>query len=62
MASVVTAICDNGGNATGVTGDATSFADIEAMRRQIEDRLGPVDILIANAVRPDSARGAGGHP
>jgi 3-oxoacyl-[acyl-carrier protein] reductase len=49
VASVVTAICDNGGNATGVTGDATSFADIEAMRRQIEDRLGPVDILIANA-------------
>jgi 3-oxoacyl-[acyl-carrier protein] reductase len=49
VASVVTTIRDNGGNATGVTGDATSFADIEAMRRQIEDRLGPVDILIANA-------------
>lgn len=49
VASVVTAIRDNGGNATGVTGDATSFADIEAMCRQIEDSLGPVDILIANA-------------
>jgi 3-oxoacyl-[acyl-carrier protein] reductase len=41
------------GNADGktifVTGDVTSFAEIEAMRGQIERELGPVDILVANA-------------
>ena len=46
---VVTGIRDDGGTAVGVTGDVTSFADIEAMRRQTEDSLGPVDILVANA-------------
>jgi 3-oxoacyl-[acyl-carrier protein] reductase len=49
VASVVTAIRGDGGNAAGVAGDATSLADIEAMRHQIEDSLGPVDILVANA-------------
>jgi len=49
LASVVTAVRADGGNAIGVTGDVTSFADIEAMRHQIEDSLGPVDILVANA-------------
>jgi 3-oxoacyl-[acyl-carrier protein] reductase len=49
VAGVVTAIRDAGGTAVGVTGDVTRFADIEAMRHQIEDSLGPVDILVANA-------------
>ena len=49
VTSVVTAIRGDGGQATGVTGDVTSFSDIEAMRRQIERDLGPVDILVANA-------------
>ena len=31
------------------TGDVTSFADIEAMRAEIEKSLGPVDILVTNA-------------
>ena len=31
------------------TGDVTKFADIEAMRTQIEQSLGPVDILVTNA-------------
>jgi len=47
--AVVTGIRDRGGNAIGVTGDVTSFDYIEAIRHQIEDRLGPVDILVANA-------------
>src|SRR5262249_46626383 len=37
-------------------GDVTSFAEIEAMRAQVERELGPVEILVANAggspVRP----------
>ena len=49
VASVVAGIRGDGGNATGVTGDVTSLGDIEAMRRQVEDGLGPVDILVANA-------------
>jgi 3-oxoacyl-[acyl-carrier protein] reductase len=49
VASVVAAIRDGGGRATGVTGDVTSFADVEAIRGQIEAGLGPVDILVANA-------------
>ncbi len=39
-----------------VTGDVTSYADIERMRGEIEQQLGPVDVLVANAggspVRP----------
>jgi 3-oxoacyl-[acyl-carrier protein] reductase len=38
-----------GGRAIAVTGDVTDFRAIEAMRQQIEDQLGPVDILVANA-------------
>jgi len=49
VASVVTAIEHDGGKAIGVTGDVTKFDNIEAMRHQIEDGLGPVDILVANA-------------
>jgi len=32
-----------------VTGDVTDFGEVEAMRGRIEDALGPVDILVANA-------------
>ena len=49
VASVAAGIRDEGGNAVGVTGDVTKLNDIDAMRGQIEDRLGPVDILVANA-------------
>ena len=49
VTAVVTGIRGRGGNAVGVTGDVTSFDDIEAIRHQIEDSLGPVDILVANA-------------
>src|SRR5258707_10766029 len=38
-----------GGRALQVVADVTKFADIEAMRLQIEKELGPIDILVANA-------------
>jgi 3-oxoacyl-[acyl-carrier protein] reductase len=49
VASGVAAIRDGGAQVTGVTGDVTKFADVEAIRQQVEDTLGPVDILVANA-------------
>jgi 3-oxoacyl-[acyl-carrier protein] reductase len=38
-----------GGTAIPVTGDVTSLDQLEAVRSQIEDQLGPVDLLVANA-------------
>jgi 3-oxoacyl-[acyl-carrier protein] reductase len=38
-----------GGRAIQVTGDVTSFTAVEAMRQRIEQELGPIDILVANA-------------
>jgi 3-oxoacyl-[acyl-carrier protein] reductase len=38
-----------GGQAICVTADVTRFEEIEAMRRRIEQELGPIDILVANA-------------
>jgi 3-oxoacyl-[acyl-carrier protein] reductase len=38
-----------GGSAIEVFGDVTQFDQVEAMRSQIEDTLGPIDILVANA-------------
>jgi 3-oxoacyl-[acyl-carrier protein] reductase len=49
VSNVVTAIRHEGGKAISVTGDVTTFDHIEAMRHQIEDSSGPVDILVANA-------------
>ncbi len=43
------AIGHDGGTAIAVTGDVTSFDHLEAMRRQVEDSAGPVDIVVANA-------------
>jgi 3-oxoacyl-[acyl-carrier protein] reductase len=37
------------GRAIRVAADVTKFGEIEAMRRQIEQELGPIDILVANA-------------
>ena len=39
----------SGGRAIQVTADVTRFAEIEAMRGEIERELGPVDVLVANA-------------
>ena len=38
-----------GGTAMGVLADITSFAQIERMRGEIDENLGPVDVLVANA-------------
>ncbi|MGH9105351.1 MAG: SDR family NAD(P)-dependent oxidoreductase [Acidimicrobiales bacterium] len=34
---------------TAVTGDVTSYRDVEAMAGQVEQRYGPVDVLVNNA-------------
>jgi 3-oxoacyl-[acyl-carrier protein] reductase len=38
-----------GGHAIAVTADVTRWDEVEAMRRQVEDALGPIDVLVANA-------------
>jgi 3-oxoacyl-[acyl-carrier protein] reductase len=42
-------IAQAGGRAIEVSGDVTRFTDLEAMRRRIEDEVGPIDVLVANA-------------
>jgi 3-oxoacyl-[acyl-carrier protein] reductase len=49
LAAVQADIERAGGTALPVIADVTRFAEIEAMRRQIEDGLGPIAILVANA-------------
>jgi 3-oxoacyl-[acyl-carrier protein] reductase len=49
LSAVRSQIEQDGGRALDVTGDVTRFADIEAMRQRIEQELGPVEILVANA-------------
>ena len=49
LSAVLAEIVQAGGQAIDVTGDVTSFAHIEAMRREIEREFGPLDILVANA-------------
>lgn len=46
---VATAIARDGGRAIAVTGDVTDFGQVESVRHHIEDDLGPVDVLVANA-------------
>src|SRR5438552_11859506 len=38
-----------GGRAIQVTGDVTKLDEIERMRREVETKLGPIDVLVANA-------------
>src|SRR5262249_5293193 len=38
-----------GGTALEVVADVTSFPQIEAMRYRVEEKLGPIDVLVANA-------------
>jgi len=49
LAAVQAEIEWNGGRTVRVTGDTTKLDEIESIRGQIEDQLGPVDILVANA-------------
>jgi 3-oxoacyl-[acyl-carrier protein] reductase len=56
LAAVTARIERAGGQAVGVAADVTRYAEIEAMRQRVEQELGPVDVLVANAggnpVRP----------
>src|SRR5947209_13683227 len=49
LSVVQEAIERSGGRAIQVLADTTKFDEIEAMRRQIERELGPIEILVANA-------------
>ncbi len=49
LAQVRAEIDRAGGHAIDVVAEMTRYAEIESMRRDIEARLGPVDILVANA-------------
>ena len=49
LAAVQADIVSAGGTAMTFIADVTRFAEIEAMRHQIEEKLGQVDILVANA-------------
>ncbi len=49
MSTVCSEIDGHGGTAMQVIADVTRFEEIEAMRRQIEQTFGPIDILAANA-------------
>jgi len=49
LAAVRSDIERAGGTVTQVVADVTMFREIEAMRRQIERDLGPIDVLVANA-------------
>jgi 3-oxoacyl-[acyl-carrier protein] reductase len=57
LAEVCASIETTGGKAIEVTGDVTRFAEVEAIRAQIEDRLGAIDILVANAGSSPTAPG-----
>jgi 3-oxoacyl-[acyl-carrier protein] reductase len=58
LSAVVGEIERGGGKAIHVAADVTKFAEIEAMRDEVERRLGPIDILVANAGGSFSAPGA----
>ena len=49
LSTVHAEITREGGRAIQVVGDVTKLAEIEAMRHRIEEELGPIDILVANA-------------
>jgi 3-oxoacyl-[acyl-carrier protein] reductase len=50
--SVAANIKDSGGNAVAVQGDVESEASVEAMLKTIEQKLGPIDILVLCAAPP----------
>src|SRR5580704_4504126 len=48
-AAIAAAIVSDGGKAVPATGDVTDFGQVEALRQAVEESLGPVGILVANA-------------
>lgn len=53
LEEVVRSITAAGGTALAVTGDVTSASDIDAAVTEVEERLGPVSLMINNAGIPD---------
>jgi 3-oxoacyl-[acyl-carrier protein] reductase len=49
LGAVHAEIARGGGRAIQVAGDVTKQDDVEAIRRRVEEQLGPIDILVANA-------------
>jgi 3-oxoacyl-[acyl-carrier protein] reductase len=49
LQTVKNVIEQSGGTALAVAAEATTWSDIEGMRRRVEAELGPIDILVANA-------------
>jgi 3-oxoacyl-[acyl-carrier protein] reductase len=49
LAAVQADITQSGGRAIQIAADTSRFTEIEAMRHRIEQELGPIDILVANA-------------
>jgi 3-oxoacyl-[acyl-carrier protein] reductase len=49
LSAVCADACAAGARAVAVTGDVTRFDDIESIRRRVEEELGPIEILVANA-------------
>jgi 3-oxoacyl-[acyl-carrier protein] reductase len=49
LAAVHDEITRSGGHAIQVEADVTRLAEVEAMRLRVEQELGPIDILVANA-------------
>src|SRR5215469_16626013 len=49
LTAVKSEIDASGGTTIQVAVDVTRFAEIEAMRNQVELELGPIDVLVANA-------------
>lgn len=49
MTGVQAEIEHAGGKALHISADVTKFDEIESLRRQVEEKFGPVDILVANA-------------
>jgi 3-oxoacyl-[acyl-carrier protein] reductase len=49
LEAVKNVIEQSGGTALAVAAEATTWSDIEGMRRRVEAELGPIDILVANA-------------
>jgi 3-oxoacyl-[acyl-carrier protein] reductase len=47
LEEVVDRICAGGGQAIGVTADCTDLAAVEQLRQQVEQQLGPADVLAA---------------
>jgi 3-oxoacyl-[acyl-carrier protein] reductase len=49
LSAVVDEIERGGGLAIKVTGDVTRFTEVEAIRNEVERKLGPIEILVVNA-------------